>query len=179
MTQCRVLALAFLVLPLAACGGKSPAVEDVRPRTIVLDWVEFARSDGTPVLELRVRRVHLSGSGWRVWASVRNVSRVSFTLKRPGGVAGTLGRGRNWTWFGLTELSAPGVGTRISHAEKYSPPLPRVLAPKRTWSGVFAGPAFSTTDRTIGVTFGFFVPERRLPGLPESFGWLTDHSFRT
>jgi len=54
-----------------------------------------------------------------------------------------------------------------------------VLASKRTWSGVFAGPAFSTTDRTIGVTFGFFVPERRLPGLPESFGWLTDHSFRT
>jgi len=96
-----------------------------------------------------------------------------------GGSGGDARPGPQLDLFGLTVLSAPGVGTRISHAEKYSPPLPRVLASKRTWSGVFAGPAFSTTDRTIGVTFGFFVPERRLPGLPESFGWLTDHSFRT
>lgn len=163
--------LVLTAIAVSGCGG-SPATAPPAPRTWSVHWHEVASVGGRPVLTVEVTRIHFDTHGFTVSASLENVSGTTIHIVRPDLPAGAPA---SWTWFGIT-VGTGAPRTYIAHADRYAPRPPAALKPGHRWRGTFSGPPVPRGDPHWHVTFGIFEPDRRLPGLPPRFAWVTDHA---
>ena len=135
-------------------SGRTDHVDLGTPvRTLQLRWSDYKRISasvavpGTPgtaplagALELNVTKVELGSKGWRVHAAVANNSPLSLR------VVGAAPPGTPASYpnvpFSLVVRTDDGSGIKRLQplgATEFVPPLPKVLAPRATWRGSFAG----------------------------------------
>ena len=131
-----------------------------------VNWNEQAKLSGTPVISFHVQTLvsKTSGkvSGWAVVASVTNKTSKPLRIKT--------------TQFGLAlfkdgKTLDPRRAT-LMPAAAFSPPVPKVLGPGKTWHGTFAGVGIPPDGSYVRVLFGWFSG----PAVGGSgFNWLSDH----
>ena len=129
----------------AGCGSSSNGFRPAAPAVLRLGWNSSSGGFSVTVRTLTVR-----GDGWSVAARIDN------------GTAQTLQIGRAHrpypeTTFGVAEV----VGDERSdppqrYATSFDPPLPRVLRPGSSWSGVFSGATRLPAGHRFRVVFGMF-----------------------
>lgn len=149
-----------LLLTVCGCGSTSSG-KVAGPQTARLGWHENCGTRADPI-PIATRRLVVGKGFWRVSLSFRNRTRVTLFVQRPHFPGGT--------YFGLEPFrtssrrevfkrAESGAGAKPrTIAERFSPPLPRLLAPGRGWSGEFTGRASLPADVPIRVVLGRFVP---------------------
>jgi hypothetical protein len=156
------------VLAAAGCGGTS-TTPPARPRTFALDWHERS------ALRVDVRRLVIRPNGWSVSAAVRNDTPVGLLIERP--------HHPGEAEFGVLALDSADVEAvehagRGAFANRYEPPLPRVLRPHERWSGTFSGSGRLSEARFVRVELGRFTGYREAGRVPRRFRYVTDHVLR-
>ena len=147
----------LLGLTLAACGSTGSPSSWAAPQTIRID--ERSSCDG---LAVRVGAVRIGRSGWAVTASIDNAGATTLDVTRPHVAGGT--------FFGLAR---PGVRHPGLLARRFTPPLPRTIAPGVRWSGSFSAPGHVGRG-PLQVVLGRFTPAGRVIG----FLCVTDRTVR-
>jgi hypothetical protein len=160
----------WLLLGVAsACGSESPHQAAARSQVVALDWRENCgtREDALPI---ETRRLAVRRDRWSVELAFRNETSVTLTIVRPHVQGGT--------YFGLEPFATSARREVVERAERlaakpraladrFSPPLPRVLPPGEGWSGSFSGPGSLPARTPIRVVLGRFIV--RLGGVPRGF----------
>jgi hypothetical protein len=158
----RLQAFAIIVAFAVAAGGcgSSSSGRIARSQTVDLGWHENCgtRADPIPIV---TRRLVVGEGVWRVALSFQNRTRTTLSIQRPHFPGGT--------YFGLEPFGTSSFREVIARAEsgagakprtiaeRFSPPLPRLLPRGRGWSGVFAGRASLPAGVPIRVVLGRFV----------------------
>jgi hypothetical protein len=155
----------LVVLALTHNGGTGTArVQLETPITTTrVHWSDFNRlkTQVGPLVEhgylqTTVTEIDIGRSGWRVHASIANVSPLR--LRVTVGVAGTPASYPNQP-FSLIIQTNQGSGTKYLKplpATEFSPEIPHPLAPHTTWTGTFAGPDSIPHRALYYVGFGQF-----------------------
>ena len=131
-----------------------------------VDWREQAKLHGSPVIAFHVQTLASKASGkltgWGVVASVTNKTSKPLRITT--------------SQFGLAlfkdgKTIDPRRATLLP-AAVFSPPVPKVLGPGKTWKGTFAGVGAPPDGSYVRVLFGWFSG----PAVGGSgFNWLSDH----
>ena len=161
MPVMRFLGLLTVVAALTlALAAAAPA------GVVHVDWHEQATIGGKPRIAFHVQalvsRTKGKLSGWAVVATVTN--RTTKPLR--------ISRGQ----FGLALFpnakSTDARRAKLMPAAAFSPPLPKVIGPGKTWKGTFAGVGVPPEGAYVRVLFGWFSG----PAVGGSgFNWLSDH----
>lgn len=133
-------------------------------------------------LTIETRRLGVRGGRWHVGLAFRNETGVTLTIVRP--------HVRGGTYLGLDPFetsSAREVRERAERlaakprtlADRFEPPLPRVLAPGEGWSGTFSGPGGLPARTPIRVVLGRFVIRGHVPpGFFDGFLCISERAVR-
>lgn len=173
-------ALAAIVVLAAACGGGSERAAVARPQVVRVGTTEIDGDSGIG-FRLEIRRLVITGQGWRVEARVTNSTATIWTIGRPHVPEGTK--------FGLfvaatvrelqaTRLEASGRTTPPLIANSFAPPVPRLLRPGDSWSGSFAGTGEIPAGSFVCVAFGRFSTDTPPPGFPDRLMAITSAPIR-
>jgi hypothetical protein len=148
-------------------------------------WIDFSRLKaqvGTLLehgyLQTTVTEIDIGRSGWRVHASVANVSPLKIRL------TGRAAPGTPVSYphqpFSLLVQTDEGSGTKYLKslpATEFMPALPQVLAAHATWTGTFAGPDSVPHHSLYYVGFGQFsyygIASDSQPFSPQPFSTST------
>jgi hypothetical protein len=159
----RVLRMLSIAAALVLVFAAAAPAADVR-----VDWKEQARLHGRPVISFRVQRLITRKKGkvtaWAVVASVTNTTTKALRVSS--------------NQFGLALFSDgkttdPRRAKTLFRAIAFSPALPRVLAPGKSWRGTFIGGGAVANGSYVRVIFGWFAgPAVGGPG----FNWISDHA---
>jgi hypothetical protein len=171
-----VLVVVALALPMSGCGSSSSGTV-ARPQTVKLDWHENCGTRADPI-PIATRSLVVEKGVWRVALSFRNRTRITLFITRP--------HFPGSTYFGLepfrtasrrevVERAETGAGAKPrTIADRFSPPLPRLLPPGRGWSGEFTGraalPAGSASGRPGAVRRRRATAVRGLQRVPLHLG---------
>jgi hypothetical protein len=141
-----------------ACGVAGPRAEWADPQVVRLGGPERC---GPPEqrVQLGVRRLELGRDSWTVAGAFRNDSDVPLRIFQPHTDAGT--------YFGLAVFRSAGraeIERRVREgrihvqlvADRFRPPLPRLVAPGESWRGAFSGPGRLPSGRDVRVVLGRF-----------------------
>ena len=173
-------ALPLTVVALVACGEDTGGARTAPPQRIHVGIRELDGRGGSGFV-VTVRTLVLTRAGWAVDASVRNATTTSWLIGRPHSSAGTK--------FGLYVGRSPGelrpsslerhVRTTPSLlADRFDPPLPRILRPNGSWSGRYSGRGSIAARSYVAFAFGRFLTDRPPPGFPRRLIVVTSHAIR-
>jgi len=179
----RLFAGALLALVAAGCGapaqGPIPDARPAPPQSAALGWQEVYGDPGGRLV-FRVRSLAVTPDGWQANVSVENQSNVRFAV--------ATGAASIDSSFGLMilatgdhreldRLNNAGELPAVRQAETIDPPLPGVLEPGATWTGMLAARGALPGGSWARVVFGAFVAMGRPPtGLQDHVIWITDHT---
>ena len=162
----------------AGCGGPRTGVDWAGPQTLPLGGAETCGQPEQPV-RIELRRLVLEQRRWNVSASFVNGSDVPLRIFRPHTDAGT--------YFGLavfrtarrSEVTRRAREGRLHVqlvADRFRPPLPRLVLPGEGWRGTFSGPGRVPRGREVRVVLGRFSIKGQAP--PAGFLCLSDRGPR-
>jgi hypothetical protein len=147
------------------CGGGGARLEWAAPQTLPLGGAEPC---GPPeqTIRLDLRRLELELDRWSVSGSFVNASDAVVRIFRPHTDAGTS--------FGLMVLrtaSRKEIERRAREgrihvqliADRFRPPLPRLVPPGEGWRGTFSGPGRLPRGRDVRVVLGRFSIKGHAP----------------
>ena len=179
----RLLAGALLAVVAAGCGaaaqGPIPDARPAPPQSATLGWQEVYGDPGARLV-FNVRSLAVTPRGWQANVSVENQSNVRFAV--------ATGKTSIDSSFGLMimptgdhreldRLNNAGELPAVRQAETFDPPLPGVLEPGATWTGMLAARGALPGGSWARVVFGAFVAMGRPPtGLQDRVVWITDHA---
>jgi hypothetical protein len=156
----RAVLLASLVAVSLVFGDAAAA------GVVHVGWNERAKVGGKPAIGFRVESfVTRTSGGNHAWAVVGSITnRTSKPLR----VSDQFGL----VLFRDAATIDPREG-KLMPALAFSPPVPKVLAPGKTWRGSFGGAGTLPKGAYVRVLFGWFSG----PALEgkHGFNWLTDH----
>ena len=130
---------------------------------------------------VKVRILALRRAGWMVEASVRNATATSWVIGRPHSSAGTkfgLFVGRSPLELRPSSLERHARTTPSLLADRFDPPLPRILRPTGSWSGRYSGRGSIASGSYVAFAFGRFLTDRPPPGFPRRLIVVTSHAIR-
>jgi hypothetical protein len=183
----RATCIGTLVLLLASCGGSGKArcvahgiyCNNLPEHKVLrVGWVEnVSLGSAPPVLTFRVRTIDVGPKGFAVAASFTNRS------QRPLGFPkGTQQSPKNFGLGVFTDAVSVRVedpGQYLLKATRFTPSLPRVLEPGRTWSGTMSASDPPRNNRWLRVVFGVFFWRGKPPaGFGPYFAYATTHNVR-
>jgi hypothetical protein len=177
-----VVALLAVAAVAAGCAAEPEPLPPTRaapPQRAELGWVERYGEAGRR-FTFRVRSFEVLADGWQARISVTNGTSVRYSVGDP---RASLGRNFGVMLFETGSLDEVERRNRrselpsVRRAREYRPPLPLVLKPGQTWSGVIEAPGSLAAGRWVRIVFGAFVPIGEPPeGLPGTLVWITDHA---
>jgi hypothetical protein len=152
----------------AGCGSESDRVAVAGPQTITVGTAELDGRAGIG-FRLDLRELQITPGGWRVEASVTNATQTRWTIGSPHARGGTkfgLFVGSSPEQLQAGQLEASNRTTPALIAKEFAPPLPRVFAPRASWSGSFAGTGHIPAGSFVSVAFGRFSADSAPSGFP-------------
>ena len=180
------LLLTVAAVTLTGCGASGtpvsvPATVRAPPQTARLGWEEAYPVEGaTAALVFGVSSFTVTRNGWAADISVENRSRVGWEVGDP---RRAIERAFGVLLFpndDLDELerrNRSGDLPAIRPATSYSPALPLVLRPGKTWKGTIAAPGALAGGLWVRLSFGTFASVGRPPeGAASPVVWFTDHA---
>jgi hypothetical protein len=175
--------IAFAVpVALAGCGGNStpiPVTVKAPPQTARLGWEEKYPADEA-ALVFGVSSFTVTRNGWKADVSVENRSKVGWEVGDPRRAAerafGVLLFPNN-DLGELDRRNRNGDLPAIRPATSFSPSLPTVLRPGKTWKGTIAAPGALAGGLWVRLSFGTFSSVGDPPkGAAPQVVWFTDHA---
>jgi hypothetical protein len=153
--KCRALVIAAALCVLAPASATAGRV----------GWNETAKIGGARVMSYRVDSLSVRKDGWSARVSFKNLSRRTIHVGSDFGLA-------FYTDPKTTNLSS-AVG--FATATRFSTPIPTVLKPGASWSGVIGGSGQLSMSGMVyaRVVFGPFTG---MPGESAAVVWITDHT---
>jgi hypothetical protein len=174
----RAIAVCGLAALAVGCGGAREPVDWAEPQTLPLGGAETCGDPGERI-RLDLGRLELGRDRWQVTAAFINDSDAPVRIFRPHTDAGT--------YFGLMVFrtaSAEEIERRVREArihiqliaDRFRPPLPRLVEPGQGWRGTFSGPGRLPRGRDVRVVLGRFSIKHRAP--PVGFLCISERGTR-
>ncbi len=171
-----------VAVTLAGCGASSgpiPTAVKAPPQTARLGWEEKYPADKA-ALVFGVSSFTVTRNGWTADVSVANTSDVSWEV---GGPRRTVELAFGVLLFPNNDLGELDRRNRngdlpaIRPATSFSPALPAVLRPGKTWKGTIAAPGALAGGLWVRLSFGTFSSIGSPPkGAEPQVVWFTDHA---
>ena len=179
-------AFAFLAVVIVAfgagCGSTSgnvvPVATKAPPQEAQLGWEEPYPADGA-ALVFGVSSFAVTATGWKATISIENRSQSNWEV-RPGapGAFGIL-LFPNDDAAELERRNRNGDLPTIRSARTFSPALPDVLTPGKTWKGTMTAPGALAGGLWVRVSFGPFTSVGEPSnGAQSPVVWFTDHAYQ-
>ncbi len=154
-----------LALAAAGCGGNGPPGRWARPQVMKLGWHENCGTGKRP-LPIATRRLVVGRRRWQVDLSFRNETGLTLEIVRPHAVGETLFGLEPFETTSRREVLAraqSGGAKPRAFADRFTPSIPVILAPRKGWSGSFSGLGRVPAEVPIRVVLGRFVPTGVVP----------------
>ncbi len=178
----RALILSLVADAVSGCGSNGtpvPATVKAPPQTTRLAWEEPYPAAGA-ALVFGVSSFTVTRNGWKADVSVENRSQVGWEVGDP---RRAVGRAFGVLLFPNDDLDELDRRNRngdlpsIRPATSYSPALPLVLRPGKTWKGTIAAPGALAGGLWVRLAFGTFASIGKPPeGAQPQVVWFTDHA---
>jgi len=178
----RALILSFVAVAVAGCGASStpvPATVKAPPQTARLGWEETYPVEEA-ALVFGVSSFTVTRNGWTADVSVENRSTVGWEIGDP---RRAVERAFGVLLFPNNDLkeldrrNRQGDLPAIRPATSFTPVLPLVLRPGKTWRGTIAAPGALAGGLWVRLSFGTFVSVGEPPkGAQPQVVWFTDHA---
>ena len=182
----RAFAASFVAFAVAAalagCGASNtpvPTAVKAPPQTARLRWEEKYPSEKA-ALVFGVSSFTVTRNGWTADVSVENTSDVSWEVGDP---RRAVERAFGVLLFPNNDLEELDRRNRngdlpaIRPATSFSPALPAVLRPGKTWKGTIAAPGALAGGLWVRLSFGTFSSVGTPPkGAAPQVVWFTDHA---
>jgi hypothetical protein len=180
-----VALLVTVALVASGCGTRGASTEvlptvKAPPQTADLEWIERYPAD-QPALVFGVESFTVTEDGWHADISVQNRSDVSWEVASPRTAADLQFGVMLFPNDDLKELERRNRQQdlpAIRPATSFSPKLPAVLRPGRTWRGTISAPGALAGGLWVRISFGPFVSDGDPPpGAASPVVWFTDHAY--
>ena len=174
------LALASGIEGLRSSQPDAAASVAAGPQSAELGWKETYGAPGESIV-FTVDALKVTATGWNARVGVANRSSVAWELAPNATPDGTFGL-RLFETGDRSELdrrNASGTLPAVRAATGYVPALPKLLAPKTSWTGRISAPGALVAGSWARVVFGTLVAVGKPPkGLETQVVWITDHAYR-